>query len=456
LKPSHYSEEIIVCGVGDMKIQQSPLSMAVVLFAIPAIVPLLIIMTPLSSTRSSVVVSAFVPSLIRRSTSIVNRRGNNKAAFSSTNVVISDSRSSFLFQKTKQGSVYNNHIVSSIHNDNDGVNHDNTTDNARTITNVMPEEFQNKNNAKDQIISAISTDGEIKVTAATTRNLANEVLYQQSLTAVPMNALARSMTCSLMLSNGMQDEQTFQLTMACDGPIRSVVSIAQSNGEVRGYVGSPSIGEMSLPEAIGSGTVQVVKNHPDWPNPYNGITAIRNGDIDRDVGIYLAESEQRSCALAAGITMKSSQNKAAILCSSSGGYVVEQLPGCSKETVQIVERNLVKLIERDGTKIPPTGILGSGGTPWDICAIILEGLGLEPLQQIEPKYVCKCTRERLFRAVRLLPREDVQEILRVEEQIEARCEFCGKVFRMGPKEVAKRFAEANGDPSLDKNWHEKN
>lgn len=45
--------------------------------------------------------------------------------------------------------------------------------------------------------------------------------------------------------------------------------------------------------------MQVVKNHPDWPNPYNGITAIRHGDIDRDVGIYLAESEQRSCALAA-------------------------------------------------------------------------------------------------------------------------------------------------------------
>jgi molecular chaperone Hsp33 len=44
------------------------------------------------------------------------------------------------------------------------------------------------------------------------------------------------------------------------------------------------LGEMSLPEAVGKGSVQVVKNHPDWPRPYNGITAIRHGDIDRDVG----------------------------------------------------------------------------------------------------------------------------------------------------------------------------
>ena len=59
------------------------------------------------------------------------------------------------------------------------------------------------------------------------------------------------------------------------------------------------LGQMTLEEAVGKGAVNVVKNHPDWPRPYNGITAIRHGDIDRDIGIYLAESEQRSCALAA-------------------------------------------------------------------------------------------------------------------------------------------------------------
>jgi redox-regulated HSP33 family molecular chaperone len=66
--------------------------------------------------------------------------------------------------------------------------------------------------------------------------------------------------------------------------LRGVVAIATGSGTVRGYVGSPMLGEMSLPEAVGKGSVQVVKNHPDWPRPYNGITAIRHGDIDRDVG----------------------------------------------------------------------------------------------------------------------------------------------------------------------------
>ena len=93
-----------------------------------------------------------------------------------------------------------------------------------------------------------------------------------------------------------------------------------------------------------------------------------------------------------------------------------------------------------------------GKTPFDICSIILEDLDMKPLQQVTPQLVCDCTEERLFRAVRLLPREDVDQILKDQEQIEARCHFCGKVYTMGPDEVAERFATATGDPSLDSDF----
>jgi Disulfide bond chaperones of the HSP33 family len=305
------------------------------------------------------------------------------------------------------------------------------------------ETYKNKNNLDDQLVSFLSGNGEIKVTACTIRNLVNDAMIQQSLTPTPANILARSMACSLLLSNGMQKEQTFQLTMACDGPIRTVVSIANAVGEVRGYAGNPGLGQMYISEAIGRGTVQVVKMHPDWPRPYNGVTAIEHGDIDRDVGIYLAESEQRACALAAAATFNG------ILCTAAGGYVVEQLPGCTEETSARVEENLAKLVERNGGDDLPAGMLLSGGTPLDICTVVLEGLDMKPLECVHPKLVCKCSEDRLFRALRLLPRGEVDRIIMEEEKIEARCEFCGRVYRMGPKEIAKRFEEATGDPSVD-------
>ena len=149
--------------------------------------------------------------------------------------------------------------------------------------------YLNKNNLDDQVFSAISADGGLKVTVCTMRNVLNEMCIQHSMNPVPADALGRSTICALLASNGMQDEQVFQLTLKGDGPLRSCVSIVTGTGQARGFVGNPSLGgDFTLKEAVGKGTVQVVKNHPEWPRPYNGITAIRHGDVDRDVGEFIS------------------------------------------------------------------------------------------------------------------------------------------------------------------------
>lgn len=88
-----------------------------------------------------------------------------------------------------------------------------------------------------------------------------------------------------------------------------------------------------------------------------------------------------------------------------------------------------------------------GKTPLDIAGTILDGLDLQPLQQIEPQLVCQCSEDRLIRSLRLLPREEVEDILVKEEQVEARCQFCGKVYRLGKEEIEERLNNAEGDPS---------
>ncbi len=52
-----------------------------------------------------------------------------------------------------------------------------------------------------------------------------------------------------------------------------------------------------------------------------------------------------------------------------------------------------------------------------------------------------------MRSLRLLPREEVEDILAKEQQIEARCQFCGKVYRLGKEEIEERLQNATGDPS---------
>lgn len=74
-------------------------------------------------------------------------------------------------------------------------------------------EYRNKNNIRDQVFSAMSEDGSIKVTACTARNLVNDLMIMHTMTATPADALGRAVACALLMSNGMQDEQVFQLTL---------------------------------------------------------------------------------------------------------------------------------------------------------------------------------------------------------------------------------------------------
>jgi hypothetical protein len=71
----------------------------------------------------------------------------------------------------------------------------------------------NQNNRRDQVLSALSEDGFIKVTACTIRNMANDLSLTHSMTEVPTDALGRLVVCSLLMSNGMPAEQTCQLSM---------------------------------------------------------------------------------------------------------------------------------------------------------------------------------------------------------------------------------------------------
>jgi molecular chaperone Hsp33 len=48
--------------------------------------------------------------------------------------------------------------------------------------------YRNRNNIRDQVFSAISADGGIKVTAVTARNLLNDMMMKHTLTEVPTGA----------------------------------------------------------------------------------------------------------------------------------------------------------------------------------------------------------------------------------------------------------------------------
>lgn len=76
-------------------------------------------------------------------------------------------------------------------------------------------QYHNPNNIRDQIFSAISKDGGIKVTACTVRNMVNDMSLQHNLSGLTTDIMGRTVACALLMANGIQAEQIVQITINC-------------------------------------------------------------------------------------------------------------------------------------------------------------------------------------------------------------------------------------------------
>ena len=164
----------------------------------------------------------------------------------------------------------------------------------------------------DLMVSALSGDGSISAKAVITTELVSETSRYQGLGGLAAAALGRALTCTLLVADGLKEEETFQVNFQGDGPLRGVLAIANGNLGARGYVGNPAVtlppnakGKFDVGAGVGKGSLQVVrtKNLPgeEVSTPYTSITEIKTGEIPEDINYFLLESEQKEGALAAGV-----------------------------------------------------------------------------------------------------------------------------------------------------------
>mmetsp|Transcript_46273 Transcript_46273/g.112661 ORF Transcript_46273/g.112661 Transcript_46273/m.112661 type:complete len:384 (+) Transcript_46273:33-1184(+) len=299
----------------------------------------------------------------------------------------------------------------------------------------------------DEMVSMISDNGEVSFRAVTATGLVAGAAAMQATAPVASAALGRTMICALLLAAGKKTgemygevgQETVQIDIRGDGPLRQAFALADGVGEVRGYVAEPfvhlppnSIGKLDVAAAVGKGIITVVRNNPMWKQPYSGITQIVSGEIPEDLAHYLTESEQTPSALGAGVLVEMEHEDVV----ASGGWLVQMLPGATEESIVKVEENIMAL---NGS---PTDLIKSGKTAMEICGMLSTGLRdmeLYPPTTLKPRFTCKCSIEKVFRTVALLPRDEMDALLEERGNVEVKCEFCKRNYRLEGKELAEAY-----------------
>jgi len=167
--------------------------------------------------------------------------------------------------------------------------------------------------------------------------------------------------------------------------------------------------------------------------------------VPEDINWFLLDSEQKEGALAAGVFVQGVDSGTdlngdalgAAAVQAAGGWYVQLLPFADSDTVEQLQTNLAAIADRSTTTMIREG-LGAE----EIVHLLLEGMDAQIMTRRVPPSLaesCACSNERVFRTLRLLPRSEVDDIMEKNEDIEVKCEFCGKRYSMTPAEIREQL-----------------
>jgi len=266
-----------------------------------------------------------------------------------------------------------------------------------------------------------------------------EVLARQEYPPAVRSLLGEAMAACVLLASTLKFDGLLTLQIQGEGVLSLLVVQCSSDLAVRGlakWEGDDPQG--SLAELTGHGRLAITIERRTGRERYQGIVLADTDTLATCLDGYFAQSEQLPTRLWLAADG-----------SGAAGMLLQQLP--------VVEDRS----EDDADSWRRVGLLGDTLTPEEL-------LRLEPRQLLRRlfheddlrladeravRFRCSCTRERVESALRLLGRDELDELLAGEGRIEVRCEFCNAAYELDRVDVARLLVDQDTVPPQSDRLH---
>ncbi|WP_054025836.1 Hsp33 family molecular chaperone HslO [Bacillus sp. FJAT-28004] len=297
------------------------------------------------------------------------------------------------------------------------------------------------NQLKDVLVRGTAWNGKIRVFAARTTQLVEELRQRHGTYPTATAALGRTLTAGAIMGAMLKGQEKLTIQVKGDGPIGQIVVDANADGEVRGYVDHPEVhlasnahGKLDVAGAVGrSGYVHITKDL-GMKEPYRGSIPIVSGELGEDFTYYFAVSEQTPSAVGLGVLVNTDNS---VL--HAGGFIVQLMPG-------LTDDEITKLEQAVGSMPPVTTLLDQGESPEGLLRRIVGDSDLQIHDTMDLKFQCFCSSERVGQTLLSLGEHELQQIIDEDGKAEVVCQFCNEAYTFERAQLELLLEQAKPKP----------
>lgn len=287
-----------------------------------------------------------------------------------------------------------------------------------------------------KVYSAIVGDN-IRVYIADTTQMVKDAAKIHNTSEISTKALGRTLTATSLLGKLLKNKKdVLTVKVAGTNQIKGILVTTNFAGDVKGYISNPNAEVYNQPkdkigEAIGrGGSITVIRDF-GLKEPYVGISHLLSAEIDDDIAFYYKHSEQQPTVMKLNVKVDQDTVLAA------GGILIQYMPDASieeKAAVEIAEEKIQDVVEK----------LHDGMSAEAIIQSYFNGFDVKMTGDFDVNFKCDCSEERIARALLSVGRDELKEILEVDQQAELKCHFCNTTYHFGKDQLEEMIRALNG------------
>src|SRR6266851_5622767 len=306
----------------------------------------------------------------------------------------------------------------------------------------------------DQLLVFAAPEADARLAVCVAPKLAREAAGRHALAPGSASALAQALAGTVLLaaSDRGPPQARVDVQLQCGGPLKGLLTDADGSGAVRGLVRVNGLDRHGARAAAAgeAGPGEPLRRFDPRPlfasglDERAGVLSIVRAEPGSDelhraaLTLFLRNDRARGGEMALEVLFRPGEPLAAVagaLLWAQGEDGADELSALGKPLRQRVLHESLLRVE-------------SGEASGDARALAEElarALRLGPLQlegEVKPRFACRCSRERVVRALATLARDELRDMAARDNGAEASCDFCGARYGISAAELLQLAGDA--------------